>query len=707
MPSKKILPKRSQALFPVWEQGMNAEQLLAINHDEGPARVFALAGSGKTRANVHRIARLVHHGVAPDKILAITFSKKAAEEMASRIMKLDVENARVGTWHSVCLEIIRQDRAKGHDWEISSSAERELKDVVGYKNMNWKGADINAISSFIGHCKANLYDPNSEGAIELATRLMGSRDARLANEAFERYNALLEDKCILTFDDMIVFAAKHLSVEENRRHWSRRYEFIIQDEAQDENLAQNTVVRLLARDHRNYMAIGDPWQSIYSFRGSSPQYFMDFPKQWEGAVTYELPRNYRSGTKIIEAANGVLRNARVSEDQPKQMIAERKLEGKAEARAHEDFDDEARSFASWITSSIKTGDARVSDFCALYRTNAQSRALEEALLAAKLPYVVVGGVSFYERKEVRDLLGYLRIAAGRGELADVKRCINAPFRFLGMKFVERVQSEAMKSVDAGGDLSTIEWTRLIHRVSLGSGIQGRQRDSAAEWASIVVDASTRIAKATNAKPGDLALVEGRPSSILEDIIRRTQYIAWLTKEEGQENIESSGAANVRELVRVSERFTSVGDFIDYIDATIRASEVQRNDKQAGGKRVLLMNIHRSKGLEWPCVWVAGFNELVFPHKRADLQEERRLAYVAITRARDAVVLSHVRTIATRAGIIDSPPSRFLVETGLASIVKEEPEVDGGENEALLPIVEEEENEILEVSGVMEGKTDVH
>lgn len=655
-----VLPKRTESMFPEWQRGLNEEQLAAVMHGEGPARVDAPAGSGKTHTLVSRIARLVDSGVDPSRILAITFTKKAADEMAERVKRLGIRGARIGTWHSVCLQILREDRTEWAGWETRESTKLELKDVLGFREMKWDQADVNAIASYIGRCKANLYDPGSPEALELAGRLVGQFQAGRANEAFQRYNDKLAEKEILSFDDYLVNVAKHFEDEHSRAHWAAKWDYLIQDEVQDENGAQHHLARELARDHRNYMVVGDVFQSIYSWRGSSPGFLAAFEQEWEGASTFWLPKNYRSGRKIIDAANGIIMRAAITNVEPREMVAARDFDGKVTTHVAEDFDDEAKSFAAWVQEGVRAGDAEYSDYCALFRVNAQSRALEEGLIAARIPYVVVGGVSFYERREVRDLLAYLRIGAGRGELEDVKRCINAPFRFLAKAFVGRVTERVEILAEDGVQGSMVEWGNLVRDVADGERIQARQKSSAEEWAAIIAEVAAKVDLGMS-HPGH---EESRPSAVLEEIIRRTRYIDWIKREEGEESIETSGGANVRELVRVASKFGTVGELLDYVAETISASKKQRDDKQAGGERVLLMNSYRAKGLEWPHVWVAGFNEMIFPHPKGDPEEERRVAYVTTTRARDTMVLSHVRTMATRAGIKDAEPSRFIADAGL-------------------------------------------
>jgi DNA helicase-2/ATP-dependent DNA helicase PcrA len=662
----------AQTKLPVsLEYGLNPEQVEVVRYAGGPLRVLALAGSGKTESLSRLIARLVLDGADATRILAVTFAKKGADEMSTRIAKkFGVSGARVGTWHSLCLQIIREDNLEAARWTVEGekgapSPKVVLKEVVGWKGMDWKGVDIAALSGFIGRCKANLFTPDAPGALALAQRFFGWQSTK-AVQAFSRYNDALAEKCLLTFDDFLVFTAEHLQRNENARaSWAARWDYVFQDEKQDANRAQDVIASLLARDHRNYVVIGDCFQAIYGFRGSSPEFLAKFDLEWTDAKTITLPRNYRSGRAIIAAANAVVGKASIEGlAVPTAMIGERDLEGEVRVLCGESLDDEANSIGNAIQSSVANGDTKHSAHCILVRTNAQSRALEEALLTRRIPYVVVGGVSFYERKEVRDLLAYLRLADRRGSKDDIKRSINTPFRFLGMKFVERVMSE----VDgADGD---VDWCRVVDDVAGQTGIQQRQMASANEWARMIrgmqktIDAGAE-AEAKGFDLGTLARIEAQPAKLLEGVVTATRYIDWLNREEGGETTENSGAANVREMVRVAERFATAGELLDYIDETIKTARKQRDDKQAGGERVLLMSVHRSKGLEWPHVYVAGLNEMILPHAKGDAEEERRLAYVAMTRARDVLTLSYVRRIATRAGIKDVEPSRFLLDTGLA------------------------------------------
>lgn len=627
-----------------WEVGMNPEQVEAIRHTEGPCVLIAVAGCGKTKTLVNRIARLIGEGHASgEEVLAVTFARKAADEMEERLKHLRVLDCRVATWHSLCLQVLREDCTEWSAWSVDEkdTAKHVMKDVLGYKGMKWSGADLTQVRRYVGTCKANLAPPTSVPAMALARSMFGGH-AGMAVEAYGRFQLAVEERALLTFDDFLVFAHQHLSSDEQvRRRWADRWRFVMQDEAQDANLAQVAVGRLLAVDHRNYMVVGDPGQAIYGFRGSSPDHLMAFEGEW-GARVIRMHRNYRSGRAVVDAANSVIRPSAYR--LPVDMVAERATAASVRVLSCANLDAEAAEFASWCARVSAEGEP-LSSICCLFRTNAQSRAMEEALLGARIPYVVVGGTSFYERKEVKDLLGYLRVGADTGDLDAVRRSINAPFRFLGSAFVSRI----VDFVDGAADVC---WESVVDEVSRQAGVQARQRASAMQWVQLVKGIEVAVKAGTP------------PAEVLDSLVSRTGYIAWLEKEEGQESIESSQAANVRELVRVATRFPSVQELLRYVDETTSAAKRQRRDGQAGGERVLLMSIHRSKGLEWPRVFVGGFNEMILPHAKGDPEEERRLAYVAVTRARDELVVSYVLELAARAGIKKAQPSRFLADMGL-------------------------------------------
>lgn len=640
----------------VWLQNMNDEQLQVIAHVEGPLQVLAQAGSGKTRALVHRVARLVLEvGISAERIFAVTFSRAGAGEMEKRLRMLGVD-ANVQTWHAFALRVLREDSTRYAQWEVDEKdrAKFHVKDALGFKQLNWKDADLTKVRRFIGYCKANLWFPDSEECADFARKEFG-RMGPTAVRAYALSQASIEAAGILTFDDMLVYCWQHLLIEENRDRWAAHFDFVLQDEAQDQNQVQRSIGEQLARTHRNYMIVGDPAQSIYGFRGSKPDYIMSFEEEWE-ATRVAMFRNYRSGKAIVAFANAIIRSGKVR--LPEDMSAERGVEGSAKIVAAADLEDEAKQFVAHV-QALNADAVPYKDITALFRTNAQSRALEDALLRTKTPYVIVGGTNFYNRKEVKDLLGYLRVAAQQDPEGDgVKRCINAPFRFLGAKFTERLMARGAPDGD---------WAKAVQAVASEQGIQSRQVQSANEWAALITS-TTAIIESSSEDEGEESARMRSPAWLLQRIVRDTKYLEWIRKEEGDESIESSHQANVRELLRVAEAFSTVPEMLDYVQKNIEDSTKQKRGQK---DRVTLMSIHKSKGLEWPHVWIVGCNEKILPHAKGDIEEERRLMYVAVTRARETVTCSWVARLATAGGVSEAEPSRFLAPLRAAATSDED------------------------------------
>lgn len=655
--------------------GLNDAQRQAVLHNEGPIRVAAIAGAGKTKALIHRIAYLIKVREVPEEnIAAVTFSKKAAEEMGTRLREFGIYRSRVGTWHSLALQIIREARPNFlQSWDLDTSNRFKIlvkADVLGYRAMNWKKADLGEVLSYIGICKANLAKPDSERSIEIARQRWrqnpcAQRDPQRLHEAYGLAQEALNHRRIVTFDDLLVLAWEILQDEDAREDWASRWSYLIQDEAQDMNYAQATIGEMLARDHRNYMIVGDPGQSIYGFRGSHPATFMGFADEWD-AETVSMVQNYRSGASIIEAANGAISHMSSDTHLGDQMVCARGTESRVSVSSHTGPDDEADSIVERMQMLHDDGMS-YGDMAALYRINAQSRALEESLLTARVPFVVVGGTNFYERKEVKALLCYLKIAACRADFDDVRKAINSPYRYLGRAFVEGLEAFAPPGRD-------VKWDEVASRYAdsrKGKGIQGRQVQSVQKWAAIIARAresiaisNEHVALGTSGSMSREGAKAHMPEAILERIKRETDYLEWVARDEGSESVENNRASNVQELIRSASRFRTVGEFLDYVEDNLEASKNAR----AGGKnedRVTLMTIHRSKGLEWPCVHVLGVNEKIFPHRKAeDIQEERRLWYVAVTRSRDVLHVSSLESAPVQGRNVPMEPSRFIKESGL-------------------------------------------
>lgn len=635
---RKSLTKQQLSLAGVDEllDGMNAEQVEAITHKDGPLLVLAGAGSGKTRVLIHRVGYLVsQHGVPMERILSVTFSKGAADEMKARGQQVGLV-CDFRTWHSLALHILREDSVPIADRKIDDTDRSKviLKEVTGYKGMDWKSVDIGALSSWISYVKNQLWIVDSDEAVEDAERrgLPGAA----AVEAFERYEVAMDEAGLWTFDDFLVHVVKHLEgFPGARERWAGRWDYLLQDEAQDANPAQIRIASLLASGHRNYMVVGDPAQSIYGFRGSAPGFLLSFPREWDAKVV-TMHRNYRCGSEIIKVANDVIRPS--TNRLPVDLVAEGGWEGIVTHRSPASLEDEGYEVAASIEAHVADG-GRYGGCAVLYRLNAQSRGIEEALLGSKIPYVVVGGVSFYERKEVKDLLAYLRLSIGEQVRESLQRAINSPFRYLGKAYLEKVNRH--KRLIQAHSINEVE--AAVMGACSEAGVQARQRASAQEFCRILRKAST-IAK---------------PADALNMILQETQYEAWLKRDSGEESLENSHLANVKELVRVASRFGTTRELVEFVDATVESSK--RNAEESKGRdRVLLMSIHKSKGLEFEHVNFVGASEQIIPHPRnEDEDEERRLFYVAVTRAKRTLFVTSPRQIATKRGIVQVSLSRFM------------------------------------------------
>lgn len=642
---------------------LNPEQRMAAEHREGPMLVAAVAGAGKTATIIARIVALVLGKVVdPSRILAVTFSRKGADEMNERLKKeIGESGARVGTFHSLALQIVKAEIPEYEEWTIDDRNRFKycIKDAIGYRELDWKQADLTFLEGYISWCKTNLVRPWDDRALAIAMEWSAKKPGphaipKLMVAAYERADELRKDRQLITFDDMLFEAVELLRDRDDvRRRWAAKWDYVIQDEAQDQNEGQLLMGELLAQDHRNYMLVGDPAQTIYTWRGAQPGKLLSFEERW-GAKVVKAGRNYRCGQVIIDTANKVLGAMDPTTRLPMDMICERGTEGDLRVFEYSDTDEEGEMIAQQIAELIEDG-MEPREFSVLYRTNAQSRGIEEALISARIPYRIIGGTNFYERKEVRDLLAYLRLAEGRGDMEDVKRCINAPFRYLGKAFVEKVQDAYRND---GGTLM-----EAVRSACDASRVSHRQKASAVDWADMIerMQARVRASMAEGAEGTTKDL--GKPAKVLEDIARLTKYTQWLTRDEGQETTENNKISNVRELIRAAGRFPTAKELLDYIDKTIAESKKRRKGKEPN--KVTLTSLHRSKGMEWPVVFLAGVNQGVLPHARAeDYEEERRLFYVGVTRARDYLRISCVRVMATSTRIMAVAPSIFLDEADL-------------------------------------------
>jgi DNA helicase II / ATP-dependent DNA helicase PcrA len=628
-------------------ENLNPVQREAVTHPGGPLLIVAGAGSGKTRVLTSRVGWLIKdQNVSPFEILAITFTNKAADEMKGRVAALVGPVARkmwVSTFHSACVRILRRD---GHHLGYSSSftiydqadAERLTGYVLRDENLDTKRFPPRSVHATISAAKNDLV-----GVDQYADRARGPFEKRIA-QVYREYQRRLVDANAMDFDDLLVRAVElfraHPQVLE---HYQDRFRHVLVDEFQDTNGAQNELVVQLARKHRNICVVGDSDQSVYRFRGADIRNILEFEEKFPDATVIVLEQNYRSTSTILDAANAVIANNAMR--RPKALWTEQ-VGGELIRRY---FAEDEHEESSWVCREMQrlheTENQRWGDMAVFYRTNAMSRVLEEQLVRLKIPYRVVGGTRFYDRREVKDALAYLRAVVNPNDEVSVKRVINVPKRGVGDTSLARLDAWATKHsrpfVDA---LAKAE----------EAGVGGRALAGVTQLVGLL---------------DELRAVGGSPSGMLEAVLDRTGYAAELRADGGVESngrlenlAELVGVAREYEQVAVDEgREASVAEFLETVSLVADADQIPED-----GSSVVLMTLHTAKGLEFPAVFLIGLEDGVFPHLRSlgepdELEEERRLCYVGITRARERLYLSHAWSRSLFGSTQYNPPSRFLKE----------------------------------------------
>ncbi len=622
--------------------GLNEPQKLAVLTTEGPVLILAGAGSGKTKALTHRVAYLVAEGKAqPDNILAVTFTNKAAGEMRERVMKLLDRHASryffpyMGTFHAICVRMLRRHAELVglspsfiiFDQSDSLAAIRKASKQLG---INEKVYAPGLLQSIISSAKNQLVTHGDY------SRLAQGPTQTTAAKVYPLYHRLLREADALDFDDLIMEAVRLLQHHpEVLEHWQKQFKYILIDEYQDTNHAQYRFTKLLAQSHRNICVVGDDWQSIYSWRGADFRNILDFQKDYPDAVIIKLEQNYRSTKNILDAAHSVISKNRSRSD--KKLWTEQTIGARVEV--HEVYSEIQE--AELITELVKRGIARGQtprDFAVLYRVSAQSRALEEAFLRIGLPYRIVGGVRFYERKEIKDTLAYLRLAYRPEDMLSFERIVNVPARGLGDVSLGRFQSFKQKA-----ELS------LLAALSRADEIEGLSTKAANNLKQLGVLLNELANRSTELKVSEL----------LELIIKKSGFLEWL--DDGSLLAEAR-IENVKELLSVAGDYD--GDLEGFLQDVALMSEL--DDYSPAADAVTLMTMHAAKGLEFPVVIMPGLEEGVFPHGRAqedaeELEEERRLCYVGMTRAKQQLHLTYARKRLLYGQTMHNPPSRFLLD----------------------------------------------
>ena len=655
---------------------LNPEQRRAVLHVDGPLLILAGAGSGKTRVISFRTAYLIGDGHAePDQVLAVTFTNKAAQEMRSRVEALlesEFPRLWLSTFHSFCARLLRREAplvGLTRDFVIYDSSDQlsVVKRVMKSLDVDDRITSPRAMLSRISHAKNQMQD-----AAALRASGWSFRDEQLA-EVFERYTRALADANALDFDDLLIKAVALFEESESaRRRYSERFRYIMVDEYQDTNRPQYLLIRHLAA-HRNLCVVGDPDQSIYKWRGADVANILDFERDFEDATVIRLERNYRSTQVILDAASGVIQRNRGRGE--KQLWTERS--GGDPILCHRARDELEE--ADFIIGQIKAAHDRSDEAVAvLYRTNAQSRAIEDALTREVISYRIVGNVRFYERKEIKDALCYLKLILNPHDDVSLRRVINVPARGIGkgvMEALDRVEPGAPDAVGHAPLFSDVDAEPPPPTVSLWARL-GRAVDENL----LPTRGHTALTRFRELITSLTAMAKNEAGSVaLAKMLDQTGYITAL-REAGTEEAENR-LGNLQELVsaardyEVREADATLAGFVD------RLSLLSETDEEDGARdaRVWLMTLHAAKGLEFPLVVIAGMEEGLFPHARSaddeeELEEERRLCYVGMTRAQSRLVLTSATSRRVFGEYQASEPSRFLAE--VPSDLVEEIEPDG-------------------------------
>ena len=626
--------------------GLNKEQQQAVQHTEGPLLILAGAGSGKTKVLTVRIAHLLAQGVNPYEILAITFTNKAAKEMKSRVEGLvgDVANRIwLSTFHSFCAKFLRfeLDNFLGYNSNFTiydtSDSQAVIKAALKALNLDDKYYPVGAMIAAISDAKNKLLF-----ASDFRKQARDFYQQKVA-DVYEYYERELRKNNALDFDDLLLVAVKLLqSNEAVLDKYSKRFRYVMIDEYQDTNHAQYLLAKLLAAHWKNIAVVGDADQSIYAWRGADIQNILDFEKDYPNCTSIKLEQNYRSTKIILDAANAVIEN---NEGRPKKNLWTDKTEGaKIQHFTAQSEHEEAAFIGDTIAKKHDIHGVPYGDMAILYRTNAQSRVLEEALIKRALPYIMVGGTKFYDRKEIKDVLAYLRVLYNPFDDLSLLRIINVPKRSIGATTVAKLQDYAR----ANGTSLFMTLTQL----HLVDSIKGKTKEKLEEFGILIF---TLVAEMEDRTVLD----------ILESILDRTGYLAQL--EESTDPQDQARAENIGELLSVAKDFQDTnpsGTVEDFLEQVALVNDVDSFEQEES--KVTLMTLHAAKGLEFPIVFLGGLEEGLFPHSRTlmnpeEIEEERRLAYVGITRAEKELYISNATTRTVFGRTSGYLPSRFIDE----------------------------------------------
>lgn len=626
--------------------GLNPQQAEAVINTEGPMLIMAGAGSGKTKVLTCRVANLLQKGVRPYRILAITFTNKAAAEMRERVNNMSGPAAKdvwLFTFHAFCARFLRMEIDKlpgyGGNFAIYDTADSQnlIKQILKEMNLDDKRFQPSGILSRISNAKNALQD-----AAAFARQAGDFYEQKVA-DVYSRYEQKLQLNNALDFDDLLMLSIKLLQEnKEVREKYQDRFDYLLVDEYQDTNHAQYLLTKFLAAKHRNICVVGDADQSIYGWRGADIQNILDFEKDYPDAKVIKLEQNYRSTQIILDAANAVIENN--TGRKPKNLWTENKSGADIIYFQAVDERDEARFVIEQLQNLQRTENKKLGDMAILYRTNTQSRIFEEMLIKSGISYNMVGGLKFYERKEIKDIIAYLRVIFNPADSLSLLRIINVPKRGIGDASLAKIQAYA-----AANNVSLFE---AVSNAAAIDGLSSRFVSKLDDLAGIIFELMNLASEAP---------VE----DLIDRVLRDTGYLEELENERTPQ--AQSRIDNLHELISVAQEFAASeeeNNLENFLAHVALVSDI--DDTELGEDAITLMTLHSSKGLEFPVVFLVGMEEGLFPHARTlmdetEIEEERRLCYVGITRAKEKLFLSSTKMRTIYGNTVTYPPSRFLQE----------------------------------------------
>lgn len=626
--------------------GLNPQQAEAVINTEGPMLIMAGAGSGKTKVLTCRVANLLQKGVRPYRILAITFTNKAAAEMRERVNNMSGPAAKdvwLFTFHAFCARFLRMEIDKlpgyGGNFAIYDTVDSQnlIKQILKEMNLDDKRFQPSGILSRISNAKNALQD-----AAAFARQAGDFYEQKVA-DIYSRYEQKLQLNNALDFDDLLMLSIKLLQEnKEVREKYQDRFDYLLVDEYQDTNHAQYLLTKFLAAKHRNICVVGDADQSIYGWRGADIQNILDFEKDYPDAKVIKLEQNYRSTQIILDAANAVIENN--TGRKPKNLWTENKSGADIIYFQAVDERDEARFVIEQLQNLQRTENKKLGDMAILYRTNTQSRIFEEMLIKSGISYNMVGGLKFYERKEIKDIIAYLRVIFNPADSLSLLRIINVPKRGIGDASLAKIQAYA-----AANNVSLFE--AVSNAVAI-DGLSSRFVSKLDDLAGIIFELMNLASEAP---------VE----DLIDRVLRDTGYLEELENERTPQ--AQSRIDNLHELISVAQEFAASeeeNNLENFLAHVALVSDI--DDTELGEDAITLMTLHSSKGLEFPVVFLVGMEEGLFPHARTlmdetEIEEERRLCYVGITRAKEKLFLSSTKMRTIYGNTVTYPPSRFLQE----------------------------------------------